>query len=188
LWTWKLLCRKDLTKQFNIISIWIGEIFMKMCVLYFSKTGNTKKMAEDIARGMESVGEVQAKAMSIEDLDDEFVRESACVVVGTPTYYTSLAGQVKSWLDTESGRYSFAGKLGGAFSTAQFTHGGGEIAIQNILTHLQFLGMLIYSGGGAVCQPPIHLGPVAITDGNSSFTQLFETYGQRMATKAKEIF
>lgn len=166
----------------------MGGFFMKMSVLYFSKTGNTKEMAEAIVKGMESVAEVQAKAMSMEDLDGDFVRESTCVIVGTPTYYTSLAAEVKSWLDTQSGKYSLAGKLGGAFATARFIHGGGDLAVQSILTHLQFAGMLVYSGGGAVGQPPIHLGPIAITDGNASFTQLFETYGQRMATKAKEIF
>lgn len=161
---------------------------MKMSVLYFSKTGNTKKMAEAVAKGMESVGDVQAKAMSVDALDAAFVKESACVVVGTPTYYNTFAAELKSWLDADCGKYALAGKLGGAFATSAYIHGGGEIAVQNILSHLQFFGMLIYSGGGTVGEPPIHLGPVAIDGDIDSFAPLFETYGQRMAAKAKELF
>ncbi len=161
---------------------------MKMSVLYFSKSGCTKEMAEAIVKGMESAHDVAAKAMSITELDDAFVRESACVVVGSPTYYTSLAGEVKSFLDAQGGKYGFAGKLGGAFATANFAHGGGDIAVLNILTHLAFRGMLIYSGGGAVGAPPIHLGPVALSGDRAAYTALFETYGQRMAAKAKELF
>ena len=47
---------------------------MKMSVLYFSKTGNTKD-AEAIAKGMESVGSESAKAMSVKDLG-VFVRKA----------------------------------------------------------------------------------------------------------------
>jgi NAD(P)H dehydrogenase (quinone) len=161
---------------------------MKMSVLYFSKTGCTKEMGEAIVRGMESVGDVEAKAMPIDEADEAFVKESACVIVGSPTYYTSLAGEVKCFLDAKAGKLGLAGKLGGAFATANFAHGGGDIAIQNILTHLAFRGMLIYSGGGTCGAPPIHLGPVALSADRAAYTALFETYGSRMAAKAKELF
>ena len=49
---------------------------MKMSVLYFSKTGNTKKMAERIAEGMRSAPGVEAKAFSIEAVDEAFIKES----------------------------------------------------------------------------------------------------------------
>ena len=43
---------------------------MKMMVLYYSKTGNTKKMAEIIAKGMEEIQKVQVKVCSIKDVDE----------------------------------------------------------------------------------------------------------------------
>ncbi|NLY36637.1 MAG: flavodoxin [Tissierellia bacterium] len=161
---------------------------MKISVLYFSEEGSTKTMAETIVKGMVSVEEVEAKSMSIDDIDRAYLKESSCVVIGTPTHYASMAAEVKSWLDTKSVKLNLGGKLAGAFATAGYIHGGADIAIQNILTHMTFLGMLIYSGGSACGKPPIHLGPVAISSKLDEFTDLFEVYGQRMASKAKELF
>lgn len=161
---------------------------MKMTVVYFSKDGSTKAMAEAIVKGMMSIQEIEAKAMSIDAIDEDYVKESACVVIGTPTYYASMAAEVKSWLDTKSSDLNLGGKLAGAFATAGYIHGGANIAIQNILTHMTFLGMLIYSGGSACGKPPIHLGPIALSENINDFNELFELYGKRMANKAKELF
>ena len=46
---------------------------MKASILYHSKTGNTKKMAEVIAEGMLSVEGVAAKAFSITEADHEYI-------------------------------------------------------------------------------------------------------------------
>ncbi len=161
---------------------------MKMSVLYFSKSGNTKKMAEYICEGMMKVNNVEAKAMSIDDVDADFVKESNCVVVGSPVYYTSMAGEMKLWLDKESGKLGMGGKLCGAFATSAFHYGGGEITIQNILIHLLFNGGMAYSGGSAHGAPPIHLGPIAFGSDMDSFKDLFVTYGERMATRAFGLF
>ena len=45
--------------------------------------------------------------------------------------------------------YGLTGKLGGAFATAEYLHGGAELGIQTILDHMLVLGMMAYSGGGA---------------------------------------
>lgn len=161
---------------------------MKMSVLYFSKTGCSEEMAGYIVKGMQSVGDVEAKAMSIENIDDEFVKESSCLVLGTPTYFASMAYQVKDWLDTKAPHYNMGGKLAGAFATENYIHGGGDLAIQGILTQFMVMGMLVYSGGGAYGKPPIHLGPVAVFEDRENQRDVFELYGQRMATKAKELF
>ena len=81
-----------------------------------------------------------------------------------------------------------AGKLGGAFATADYVHGGGELGIQSILDHMLVLGMLAYSGGGSFGKPVIHLGPVSVNGLSEDFSETFETYGKRMATKAVELF
>ena len=46
-----------------------------------------------------------------------------------------------------SGKLGFAGKLGGAFATEQYTHGGGTQVIHSILIIEMVNGMLCYSGG-----------------------------------------
>lgn len=159
---------------------------MKASVLYFSKSGTTKAMAEKIAEGM-VLESVEARTFSITDVDADWVKESSCVLIGSPVYYADVAADVKVFLEN-LGKYSVAGKLGGAFATAGFSYGGGDIALQTILTHMLFWGMMVYSGGGAVGAPPIHLGPVAGGAASDGTPELFRLFGQRMAQKAKELF
>lgn len=159
---------------------------MKATVLYHSKSGNTQKMAEIIIQGMMSMEGVEAKAFSIDDIDSVWLKESSCVVLGTPTYYADVSGTIKNFLET-CGKYGLAGKLGGAFATADYVYGGGDIALQTILTHMMFFGMLTYSGGCAYGNPPIHLGPVAVNGHFEEIKETFYLYGQRMASKAKEL-
>lgn len=161
---------------------------MKISVLYHSKSGNTKQMAQIIARGMESVEGVEAKTFALDEIDESWVKESKCVVLGTPVYLANMSGAVKSWLDGPSMKYGLGGKIGGAFATADYLHGGAEIGLQNILSHMMVLGMLAYSGGGAFGKPVIHLGPVALKDKLDESQEIFMTYGRRMAMKTKEIF
>lgn len=78
-------------------------------------------------------------------------------------------------------------QAGGAFATAAFIHGGGDLAIQCVLTHLMVDGMMVYSGGQAWGMPVIHLGPVAIGPDLEGFAELFRTYGQRMARQAANL-
>lgn len=161
---------------------------MKMTVFYYSKTGNTAKMAQAIADGMQTVDGVEAKTFSIDSVDEAWVKESTCVVVGTPIYMAGICADIKVWLERSAGKLGLAGKLGGAFATANYVHGGGELGLRTILDHMLVYGMLTYSGGGSGGVPVIHLGPVAIGDNLDAYTDTFVTYGKRMASKAAEIF
>lgn len=161
---------------------------MKTAVLYYSQTGNTKRMAEVIAKGMQNVEGVEAKAFSLEEADAEWVKESKCIVLGSPIYMASVSGAVKNWLEGSCRKYDLAGKIGGAFATADYIHGGGELGIRLILDHLMVYGMLTYSGGGAYGKPVIHLGPVAIKEQLTECEDTFLQYGQRMATMTMQLF
>ena len=84
--------------------------------------------------------------------------------------------------------------MGGAFTTEQYTHGGGTQVIQSILTIEMVKGMLCYSGGMACGKPVIHLGPVGVNNnmekfnGMGNYKEYFNIYGKRFAQKAVEIF
>lgn len=166
---------------------------MKLSVIYHSASGNTARMAQVIVEGMKSVPGVEARAFSIDAVDGDFARESRGVVVGCPTYVADTSAQLHLWMEKEMGKLGLPGKLGGAFATAQYIHGGGELVIQAILNHMLTMGMLTYSGGGSKGKPVIHLGPVAIaeagdTEALMAFDDVFRLYGQRMAEKAAELF
>lgn len=163
---------------------------MKMAVIYHSVTGNTKRMGEIIAEAMSSTGGVVARIYPIEAVDADFVKESQCVIFGSPIYAAHITGQMMNFLLGEAGKLELAGKLVGAYTTAQYVHGGGDLGIREILDHCMVMGALVYSGGRSQGKPVIHLGPVAIdnTMDITQFDDTFKIYGKRMADKAKELF
>ena len=161
---------------------------MKMTVLYVSKTGHTRQMAESIVKGMESVAGAEARAFPLDGIDETWARESKCIVLGSPIYMASVCAEMQAFLQGPFAKYDPAGKLGGAFATADYLHGGGDLGINQILNHLLVYGMLAYSGGGACGKPVIHLGPVALSGHLEESRDTFLTYGQRMAAKAMELY
>ena len=161
---------------------------IKIAGIYHSVTGTTRRRAEEICKVVNSVDGVEGMAFPIENPDAEYVKESKCVILGTPVYYASMSGTVKMWFEKTRGQFGLPGKLAGAFATADYVHGGGEIAIQSILSHMMVSGMLAYSGGGAYGKPVIHLGPVGVKRDIESYAETFRIYGERMAMKTLELF
>ena len=167
---------------------------MNLAVIYDSKSGNTKMAAEWIVAGMNEVSGVEAKAFSIQSVDEEFVKEAKGVVIGSPSYAAQMTPDMHTWLLGAGGKLAFAGKLAGAFAMQQYTDGGGDLVIQSILAIEMVNGMLFYSSGGAYGKPIMHLGPVAVNNneekhnGMEHFKDSFMIYGKRFAVKAAELF
>ena len=150
-------------------------------IIYDSKTGTTKQAAEWIAEGMQTVADTEARCFAIPDVDLASVREADGVLIGAPTYFASLPGTMKAWLENHAKGLGLAGKLGGAFATEQYIHGGGEATIQELLAFELCCGMAVYSGGGSFGTPFIHFGPVGLSGSIADFRELFQTYGKRFA-------
>ena len=161
---------------------------MKIAIFYDTDTGNTQKMAEVIAKGANSVEEIEARTFPMTDYDVDFATECKCIIAGTPTYMASLTARTKTWLENLPRELGLSKKIGGAFATEGYVHGGGEMAIRSILDHFMCFGMMTYSGGGSQGKPVIHLGPVALADQLDNFTETFTLYGERMANKTKEVY
>ncbi len=167
---------------------------MKLAVLYDSKSGNTKQAAEWIAEGMRQVEGTEARAFRIGEEDAGFVKEARGAVIGCPVYAAQMTPDMRGWLMGAGGKYAMAGKLGGAFATEQYTHGGAELVIQAILVNELVWGMLCYSGGGSQGHPVIHLGPVGVNgnaeahNGMEHYADNFRIFGRRFAAKVAELF
>ena len=131
---------------------------------------------------------------NIDNINEGFVKEAKGVVIGSPSYAAAMTPDMHAWLLGKTGRLGLAGKLAGAFATEQYTHGGGEIVIQSIMTVELVFGMLYYSSGGGCGNPYIHIGPIGV-NGNveahnalENYKEYFTIYGQRFAAKAAELF
>ncbi len=159
---------------------------MKLAIIYYSDTGNTKAAAEYVKTGMEQVEGAEVGVFSLEAVDESFITEAKAVVFGAPTFYADSCWQLKKWFDET--KISLAGKLGGTFGTAGFLQGGCEVALQNNIVRMMCKGMLCYSGGTALGKPLTHLGAIALDGHVDAEKEQFITLGKRIAEKAKEIF
>ncbi len=66
----------------------------KVLVVYYSQTGNTQKMAELIAEGLKKQG-VEVKLKKVKDTSPDDFAAADGIIIGSPTYYGSMAGEIK---------------------------------------------------------------------------------------------
>ncbi len=160
---------------------------MKVSVIYHSETGNTRKMADLVADGVESVEGAHAKVMPCTDFDEAWLNESQAVILGCPTYQGTLSWQMKRFLD-ESG-VDLAGKLGAAFASQNWPGGGGaDLSEICIIAGMLVKGMLVYSGGITEGQPFLHFGAVSARAPEGLFAERCVKLGQNVASKAISLF
>lgn len=163
---------------------------MKLSILYVSKTGNTKQVAEYIRKGMlQYMPEAEVRLFDVEktaEMDCNYITESSAVVFGTPTYCAAMAWQLKKWFD-DFWNVDLSNKIGAVFATANVASGGVDTAIMSVVPHLMVKGMLVYSGGVSEGAPFIHLGVVAFRGKIEESQDIATIYGYRIARKADTI-
>ena len=119
-------------------------IFMaKLLVVYYSRTGNTEKLARELANGAKATG-IEVTVKKVEDTDPAEVLEYDGIAMGSPVYYGSMSAECKKFID-ESVKFhgKFKGKVGGAFSTSANIAGGNETTILDILKAWLIHGMIV---------------------------------------------
>ncbi len=93
----------------------------KVLIGYYSRTGNTEKMAEYIAEGIRITGNsVELKKIS-EIKSEEDLKGYDGFVFGCPTYHRDLTAGMKTFLFLAE-KANLVGKMGGAFGS--YTHSG----------------------------------------------------------------
>jgi NAD(P)H dehydrogenase (quinone) len=155
----------------------------KVLVCYYSKTGNTEKMAQIIAEAMKRE-DLAVHLRRVDDTKVDDLLDYDCIVLGSPTYYGSMAWPIKKLLD-ESVKYHgrLRGKAGGAFSSAANVGGGNETTILAMLDALLIHGMIIQGDHRGD-----HYGPVAIGFPDDRATKCCEEYAQNLASLVKRLF
>jgi NAD(P)H dehydrogenase (quinone) len=161
---------------------------MNVSIIYHSETGNTESLAHHIVVGVKSLKEVDVQMMPVEAIDDEFLRESDVVFLGCPTYCGTYSWKLKAWFDTMSNKACLSGKLGAVFTTENHLGGGAENALLGLIGQMVCRGMLVYSGGHPGGQPLVHLGAVAIKNGDTYQQERAMKFGERITKKGLELF
>jgi NAD(P)H dehydrogenase (quinone) len=146
----------------------------KGIVVYYSRSGNTKEMAEAIAQAMNDAGlKTELKAADKVKADD--LPSYDAVVIGSPCYYGQMAAPVKQLIDDLVSRHGqLNGKVGGAFASSANIGGGSETTVVGILVQGDPQGA--------------HYGPLSIGRPDEKVKQQCIRRGQRIAELTKRLF
>ena len=157
----------------------------RVAVVYYSSTGTTHELAQEIATGAEKAGaEVRlrrvgelapseavaarpawAKHLAATDhipivVPDDLVWADA-VVMGSPTRFGNIASQLKQFLDTLGPQWAqglLADKVYSGFTTTDTDHGGQESTLLALYTTFHHFGGIVVAPG--------YTDPVKFADGN----------------------
>ena len=136
----------------------------EILVLYYSRHGATREMAQLVARGVEQAGAVarlrtvppvsavsEATAAAVPDAGAPYaepsdLEECAGLALGSPTRFGNMAAPMKYFWDSTSElwlRGALAGKPAGVFTSTASLHGGQETTLVSMMLPLLHHGMLI---------------------------------------------
>ena len=137
----------------------------EILVLYYSRYGAVKQMAQLVARGVEQVSGLSARIRTVpavsavcEAVEKEIPDAGApyvelkdleeCIgrALGSPTRFGNMAAPLKYFLDTTAGLWlkgALAGKPAAVFTSTSSLHGGQETTLISMLLPLMHHGMVI---------------------------------------------
>jgi len=154
----------------------------KVLICYYSRSGNTKKMAYLIQKGVMEE-DVVVDTLDVKDVSVDDLKKYDGIVIGSPTYYGGPASQIKDLLD-KSIKYhgKLQDKVGGAFSSSANVGGGNETTVLSILQSLLIHGMVVCGDSSGD-----HYGPVSIEKPNARAEKVCVRYGRRVAKLTKAL-
>ncbi len=158
---------------------------MDVLVLYYSKGGNTRKLAQIIAEGVESVPGAKAVLKSSQEVTkDDFVN-CAGIIAGSPVYFGALAADLKRVFDEFVGvRKKMENKVGAAFATSGDPSGGKETTMLSIIQCLLIYGMIVVGDPLAATG---HYGVACVGAPDEKIAENGRKLGKRVAELCKKM-
>jgi len=134
-------------------------------VLYYSRHGKTRRLAELIAQGIESVPGIEARLRTVPAVSTvteatepdipasgapyvelEDLAECAGLAMGSPTRFGNMASAMKYFLDGTASEWlsgTLSGKPAVVFTSTGSLHGGQEATLLSMMIPLLHHGMLV---------------------------------------------
>ena len=138
---------------------------MDILVLYYSRTGSTRLLAEAVAQGIDQVEGTQARLRTVAPVSTVVATASPGVppagapyaelrdfdecgglALGSPTRFGNMAAPLKHFIDSTSGQWlsgALAGKPAAVFTSTTSMHGGQESTLLSMMLPLLHQGMLV---------------------------------------------
>ncbi len=137
----------------------------EILVLYYSATGSVARMADQVARGVESVEGMHARVRTVPAVSPETEQvaddipatgapyasaqdlfECAGLALGSPTHFGNMAAPLKYFWDHSTSAWfsgELSGKPAGVFAATSSPHGGQETTLLSMMLPLLHHGMMI---------------------------------------------
>jgi len=154
----------------------------KGIVVYYSRSGNTKQMAEIVAKSMNDAG-LSTECKPVDKVKPDDLLSFDAIAIGSPTYYGQMAGPIKGLIDAWVGFHGkLDGKIGAAFSSAANIGGGNETTIMGIIEGMLIAGMVVQGDPQGD-----HYGPVSIGKPDERVRQQCSRRGKRIAELTEKL-
>ena len=158
---------------------------MQILVLYYSKGGNTRKLAQAVARGIETVPECRALLRTTQEVSKDDFLNSAGIIAGSPVYFGVMAADLKRVFDEFVGiRRRMENKVGAAFTTSGDPTGGKETTMISIIQCLLIYGMIV---AGDPLDATGHYGVACVGAPDDKTAANGEKLGRRVAELCRKL-
>jgi NAD(P)H dehydrogenase (quinone) len=137
----------------------------EILVLYYSRYGSVRQMAQFVARGIEQVAGAAARVRTVPEVSTvceaiapavpdagapyvelKDLEECAALALGSPTRFGNMAASLKYFLDSTSALWlkgALSGKPAAVFTSTSSLHGGQETTLLSMALPLLHHGMII---------------------------------------------
>jgi NAD(P)H dehydrogenase (quinone) len=158
---------------------------MQVLVLYYSKGGNTRKLAEEIAEGVKSVDGVQVLLKKTTEVTKDDFTNSAGIIAGSPVYFGVMAADLKRVFDDfVSVRKKMENKVGAVFATSGDPTGGKETTMLSIIQCFLIYGMVVV---GDPMDATGHYGTACVGPPDAGAAENGRKLGRRVAQLCKQL-
>jgi NAD(P)H dehydrogenase (quinone) len=151
-------------------------------ILYHSKTGHTEEMAKAVEEGVKSE-KVRVVRKKVNQATLKDLLEADGIILGSPTYYGTMAAEMKAFLDKSVQHHGkLEGKVGAAFSSGGGLGGGVETTVLDMVKALLIHGMVVQGDPWGS-----HYGTVSIGRANAAAKKECRKLGERVARLVKRL-
>lgn len=151
-------------------------------IVYYTRTGNTEKMARYVEEGAKSAGaQTIVKSVANTSIDD--LEAADGIIIGSPTYFGLPAAEIIKLINDSVKKHGrLEGKAGGAFSSSANIGGGNETVILAVIQAMLVHGMVVQG-----IPKGDHYGPVSIGAPDERAERQCRLLGERVAKLADRL-
>ena len=153
--------------------------------MYYSASGNTKKLAEEVVKGASGIEGAECSLKKASEVGKADFLSADAIIAGSPVYFGTMAWELKKVFDECVGaRSAMEGKVGAAFATSGDDSGGKETTMFSIIQAMMIYGMIIV---GDPMEATGHYGTACTGAPDGEALENAKKLGERVAEVTKNL-